>query len=113
MVRYVLRAGSLRRFLVDTARDEGRVILSCDRLFFQRRASRQAYWVQGKTKQQQMQEVLEAFELVLDQSNFMSRCGKCNGDFIPRQVLCTARDTLLARLAGSAEASAPSNVKKP
>ena len=75
------------RYLVDTAHEEGRIVLSCDKLFFRRRLTSQAYLVQGKTKQQQVAEVLEAFDLVIDQSNFMSRCGKCNGDFIPRWTL--------------------------
>ena len=79
-----MELGLSYRYLVDTAHEEGRIVLSCDKLFFRRRLTSQAYLVQGKTKQQQVAEVLEAFDLVIDQSNFMSRCGKCNGDFIPR-----------------------------
>ena len=72
--------------MVDAAVEEDRVILSCDKLFFRRRLSRQAYLVQGQTKQQQVNEVMQAFELTLEESSFMSRCGKCNGKFLPRWV---------------------------
>jgi hypothetical protein len=42
------------RFMVKSAMEEGRVILTCDRLFFTRRLSEQAFFVQGKDKQAQV-----------------------------------------------------------
>jgi len=42
------------RFMVESASDGGRVILTCDKLFFARKLSRQAFFVAGKDKQAQV-----------------------------------------------------------
>ena len=69
---------------MDAAEEEQRVILTCDRLLIRRRLSAQAYWVQATEKKKQLAEVLAAFQLEVKPATLMSRCVKCNGDFIPR-----------------------------
>lgn len=72
------------RFLVESAAVEGRVILTCDRNFMNRRLTNQAFFVQGKDKKAQLAEVIAAFGLTICHSKLLSRCAKCNGRFIGR-----------------------------
>ena len=72
------------RFLVETAEKEGRVILTCDRLFVRRGLSDQTYLVTAQDKRMQLAEVLAAFAITVEETDLLSRCAKCNGDFIPR-----------------------------
>ena len=45
------------RQLVETAEDEGRVILTCDRVFVRARHSEYTYFVRSERKQEQLEEV--------------------------------------------------------
>ena len=69
---------------METAEREGRVILTCDRLFVRRGLSDQTYLVTAQDKRMQLAEVLAAFAITVEETDLLSRCAKCNGDFIPR-----------------------------
>ena len=69
------------RFLVETAEESGRVILTKDRTLYDRRLSDQLYFVASMDKKTQGMEVVETFGIDLVQDKFLSRCVKCNGSF--------------------------------
>ena len=71
------------RWLVEKAEQEGRVVLTADRVFISAHMSEQAYFVQATTKAAQLHEVLEAFNITVTQDDLLSRCVKCNGRFLP------------------------------
>ena len=70
--------------MVDTAQQEDRVILTCDRTFIRMGYSDQAFYVRTANKKEQLKEVLAYFKISLEPSNLLSRCAKCNGTFFPR-----------------------------
>jgi uncharacterized protein with PIN domain len=59
--------------MVERAEEEGRVILTRDRTFIAASYSEQAYLVTADTKRQQLEQVLSAFNLQLDQRSLLSR----------------------------------------
>lgn len=65
--------------LVQTAEKEGRVLLTQDRMVASGRFTRLVYYVFSQRKQEQLQEVLQQFELVVPQARLLSRCVHCNG----------------------------------
>ena len=71
---------------MESAAAEGRVVLTCDRNFMNRRMTNQAFFVQGKDKKAQLAEVIAAFNLKINDSKLLSRCAKCNGRFINRYI---------------------------
>lgn len=71
------------RALVERAEAEDRVILTADRQFVARNLSDLAYLVRAQNKHQQLDEVLQAFGLAVDPDDLLSRCPKCNGEFLP------------------------------
>ncbi|KAI3425010.1 hypothetical protein D9Q98_008392 [Chlorella vulgaris] len=72
---------TIYRVMVERAEEEGRVILTRDRTFIAASYSEQAYLVTADTKRQQLEQVLSAFNLQLDQRSLLSRCARCNGEF--------------------------------
>ncbi|GAB4821276.1 hypothetical protein N2152v2_008322 [Parachlorella kessleri] len=74
---------AIYRCLVERAEEEGRVVLTRDQTFITAGYTYQAYLVRAETKQAQLQEVLRVFNLTVDEDGLLSRCGKCNGKFIP------------------------------
>ena len=70
--------------MVDQAQSEDRVILTCDSTFIRARYTEQAYMVGKGDKYSQLEEVVEFFGLQIDGDDLLSRCAKCNGEFIPR-----------------------------
>ena len=59
-----------------------RVILTADRGLLRKVGGYPAYLVRSKGKQRQMHEVTQAFGMVVDEGDIMSRCSKCNGEFL-------------------------------
>ena len=78
----------IARQMIDQAQSEGRVILTCDSVFIRARYTEQAYMVGRGDKYSQLEEVLDYFDIQIDGEDLLSRCAKCNGEFIPRQALC-------------------------
>lgn len=76
----------MHRWLVAKAEENERVILTADRGFIAARLTTQAYFVQASTKAAQLEEVLQAFNILVTQDDLLSRCVKCNGNFLPECV---------------------------
>lgn len=76
------------RKLVEQAEKEGRVLLTRDIRLLRRRLVPQnlAYRVQSLAKRDQLAEVIKTFSLTISEDNLLSRCTKCNGDFIPEPL---------------------------
>ena len=74
------------RRLVEQAEDENRVILTKDTIFYDRRLSDQVYFVHSDTKQNQLHEVVLAFNISVERDALLSRCPYCNSDFDPVPV---------------------------
>ncbi|KAK9833934.1 hypothetical protein WJX74_010215 [Apatococcus lobatus] len=91
------------RQMVDQAQAEDRVILTCDSVFIRARHTEQAYMLGRTDKYAQLEEVVEFFNLHINGGDLLSRCAKCNGEFIPRAM--TADDL-------SPEAGVPVQVKQ-
>lgn len=72
--------------MVDQAQAEERVILTCDSTFIRARHTEQAYMLGRTDKYAQLEEVVDFFKLQIDGDDLLSRCAKCNGEFIPRSV---------------------------
>ncbi|KAK9839389.1 hypothetical protein WJX84_011585 [Apatococcus fuscideae] len=89
--------------MVDQAQAEDRVILTCDSVFIRARHTEQAYMLGRTDKYAQLEEVVEFFNLHINGGDLLSRCAKCNGEFIPRAM--TADDL-------SPEAGVPVQVKQ-
>lgn len=73
--------------MIDQAQAEDRVILTCDSTFIRARYTEQAYMLGRTDKYAQLEEVVEYFQLHIDGDDLLSRCAKCNGEFIPRSVV--------------------------
>lgn len=65
--------------LVEKAEAEGRVLLTQDRMAASGRYTRSVYYVFSQRKQEQLQEILQQFELVVPEARLLSRCVHCNG----------------------------------
>ncbi|KAK9807091.1 hypothetical protein WJX73_003555 [Symbiochloris irregularis] len=76
----------VHRWLVSKAEENERVVLTADRGFIAARLTTQAYFVQATTKAAQLEEVLQAFNILVTQDDLLSRCVKCNGNFLPEAV---------------------------
>ncbi|CAL5220190.1 g2162 [Coccomyxa viridis] len=72
--------------LASVASSEQRVVLTADTVFLRARYIDQAYWVRTTNKRDQLQEVLNAFNIEVKEGSLLSRCAKCNGTFIPRPL---------------------------
>jgi uncharacterized protein with PIN domain len=71
----------VHRKLVERAELEGRVILTRDAIFMRRNLSDQAYFVKAEAKKEQLEEIVESFNLPVMQNSLLSRCARCNGEF--------------------------------
>ncbi len=76
--------GLVNRQMIDQAQSEDRVILTCDSVFIRARYTEQAYMVGRGDKYAQLEEIVEFFDLHIGEDDLLSRCAKCNGEFIPR-----------------------------
>ncbi|XP_058104854.1 uncharacterized protein LOC131248547 [Magnolia sinica] len=76
------------RQLLDKAHKEGRVLLTRDAklLKHQYLIGNQVYRVKSLLKNDQLLEVIETFQLKIDEDQLMSRCTKCNGRFIQKPL---------------------------
>lgn len=74
------------RTMVERAEAEQRVVLTRDRTFVAANYSDQAYLVQRDTKREQLEEVIEAFQLQVEEEEVLTRCARCNGEFIPEPL---------------------------
>ncbi|BDA45672.1 probable exonuclease mut-7 homolog at N-terminal half [Coccomyxa sp. Obi] len=74
------------RHLVTSAEEEGRVILTADTTFLRARYSDRGYLVRATNKREQLAEVLNAFNIKVEEDDLLSRCTRCNGTFIPRPL---------------------------
>eukprot|EP01024_Parvocaulis_polyphysoides_P007094 TRINITY_DN12138_c1_g1_i1.p1 TRINITY_DN12138_c1_g1~~TRINITY_DN12138_c1_g1_i1.p1 ORF type:complete len:445 (-),score=48.95 TRINITY_DN12138_c1_g1_i1:382-1716(-) len=71
------------RQMKDQAEEEQRVILTGDRTFVRANYSDHSYLVKSNNKKHQLIEVLKFFKVVVEADNLLSRCNKCNGQFLP------------------------------
>jgi len=71
----------VHRQLVERAEIEGRTILTRDAIFMRRNLSDQAYFVKTENKKEQLEEIVEVFQLPVMQTALLSRCARCNGEF--------------------------------
>lgn len=76
----------VHRSLVERSQAEGRVILTRDTIFIQRGLSDQAYFVVSEAKKEQLEEVVAAFKLPVERETLLTRCARCNGEFLPESV---------------------------
>ncbi|KDP30707.1 hypothetical protein JCGZ_15506 [Jatropha curcas] len=76
------------RELIDQAIKEQRVLLTRDAklLRYQYLTSNQIYRVKSLLKNDQLLEIIEAFQLTISEDQLMSRCTKCNGIFIQKPL---------------------------
>lgn len=58
------------------------MILTTDKNFAKRKYSKLVHFVTGTTKADQLHEVLERFRIRPEADQFLSRCGKCNSEFV-------------------------------
>ncbi|CAM6017089.1 unnamed protein product [Sphagnum balticum] len=84
------------RQLVEQAERESRVLLTKDSKLLRRRLVPDglAYRVKTRNKWDQLAEIIETFKIKISESDLLSRCVKCNGDFIPRPL--TAKEAAAA-----------------
>ncbi|WOL00095.1 exonuclease mut-7 [Canna indica] len=77
-----------QRHLLDQAYKEKRVILTRDAklLKYQYLVRNQVYRVKSLLKNDQLLEVIETFQLKISEDQLMSRCTKCNGNFIQKPL---------------------------
>lgn len=89
------------RQLTEQAEDQGRVVLTRDKMYMGKRYTDQAYWVRGSTKHEQLKEILQRFFYNNNNSDciggisrdmLLSRCAKCNGEFMNQDKAMTAED---------------------
>ncbi|MED6186593.1 hypothetical protein PIB30_068193 [Stylosanthes scabra] len=76
------------RELIEQARREQRVLLTRDAklLRYEYLITNQIYKVKSLLKNEQLVEVIEAFQLKISEDQLMSRCTKCNGRFIQKPL---------------------------
>ncbi|KAH9539545.1 hypothetical protein CY35_15G062900 [Sphagnum magellanicum] len=84
------------RQLVEQAERESRVLLTKDSKLLRRRLVPDglAYRVKTRNKWDQLAEIIETFKIKISESDLLSRCVKCNGDFIPLPL--TAKEAAAA-----------------
>ncbi|XP_057719631.1 uncharacterized protein LOC130934057 [Arachis stenosperma] len=77
-----------QRELIEQARREKRVLLTRDAklLRYEYLINNQIYKVKSLLKNEQLLEVIEAFQLKISEDQLMSRCTKCNGRFIQKPL---------------------------
>jgi len=90
------------RQLTEQAEDQGRVVLTRDKMYMGKRYTDQAYWVRGNTKHEQLKEILQRFfynngdgnnkDREISRDRLLSRCAKCNGEFINQDKAMTAEE---------------------
>jgi uncharacterized protein with PIN domain len=68
--------------LAEISQKDGRVLLTRDRGLLMRNQVRYGYWVRAKFPQKQVVEVLSRYNLA-DQTQYFSRCARCNGYLNP------------------------------
>lgn len=76
------------RLLINQAHSEKRVILTRDTklLKHQYLIRNQVYQVKGLLKNEQLLEIIDAFQLKICEEQLLSRCTKCNGNFIQKSL---------------------------
>ncbi|KAK7385002.1 hypothetical protein VNO78_30709 [Psophocarpus tetragonolobus] len=76
------------RMLIEQAQKEKRVILTRDAKLLRHDylTKNQIYRVKSLLKNEQLLEVIETFQLKIDEDQLMSRCTKCNGTFIQKPL---------------------------
>ncbi|XP_024388476.1 uncharacterized protein [Physcomitrium patens] len=76
------------RQLVEQATREGRILLTKDIKLLRRRLmpDNLSYFVKKSGKWEQLEEVMEVFQITVSESELLSRCVKCNGEFTPRPL---------------------------
>ncbi|KAF6146032.1 hypothetical protein GIB67_033391 [Kingdonia uniflora] len=74
------------RQLINQAQKEKRVILTRDTKLLRHGHLVNIYKIKSLLKNDQLLEVIEAFELKISEGNLMSRCTKCNGTFIQKPL---------------------------
>jgi uncharacterized protein with PIN domain len=74
------------RRLVERAEGEGRVLLTCDRVLFRAKYTDQIYFIRSAGKGEQLREVLSRFEIEVKEEQLLSRCSRCNGEFLTAPV---------------------------
>ncbi|CAK8570185.1 unnamed protein product [Lathyrus sativus] len=72
------------RELITQAQKEKRVLLTRDAKLL--RHDYQIYRVKGLLKNEQLLEIIETFQLNISENQLMSRCTKCNGQFIQKPL---------------------------
>lgn len=73
---------AIYRAMVERAEGEGRVVLTRDRTFISAAYCDQAYLVTADTKRRQLEQVLGAFGLTPQREELLTRCARCNGEFL-------------------------------
>ncbi|KAG0624463.1 hypothetical protein M758_3G249800 [Ceratodon purpureus] len=76
------------RQMVEQAMGEGRVLLTKDIKLLRRRLmpDNLAHFVKNLGKWEQLAEVMKVFQITVSESDLLSRCVKCNGEFTPRPL---------------------------
>ncbi|KAL5719116.1 hypothetical protein ACHQM5_011940 [Ranunculus cassubicifolius] len=76
------------RILIDKASKEKRILLTRDAKLLKHDyiIPNQVYFVQSLLKNDQLVEVIEKFNLQISEDQIMSRCTKCNGQFIQKPL---------------------------
>ncbi|KAL2622343.1 hypothetical protein R1flu_002548 [Riccia fluitans] len=76
------------RELVELAEKEGRILLTRDVKLLRRRLVPEnlAYRVKRQGKWQQLSEIIRIFHLSISEEQLLTRCTKCNGDFVPEAL---------------------------
>ncbi|KHN25207.1 Putative exonuclease mut-7 like [Glycine soja] len=76
------------RMLIEQAQKEKRVILTWDAKLLRHDylTQNQIYRVKSLLKNEQLLEVIEAFQIKINEDKLMSRCTKCNGTFIQKPL---------------------------
>ncbi|XLS47609.1 hypothetical protein HN51_021967, partial [Arachis hypogaea] len=77
-----------QRELIEQARREKRVLLTryAKLLRYEYLINNQIYKVKSLLKNEQLLEVIQAFQLKISEDQLMSRCTKCNGRFIQKPL---------------------------
>jgi uncharacterized protein with PIN domain len=69
--------------LAARARRESRILLTRDHKLLERRSARGGFLVQGNGPMEELRQVIEAFDLPLDEEHLFSRCVVCNRPIEP------------------------------
>ncbi|KAL3691712.1 hypothetical protein R1sor_005363 [Riccia sorocarpa] len=76
------------RELVELAEKEGRILLTRDIKLLRRKLvpTSLAYRVKRQGKWDQLAEIIQIFKLAISEDQLLTRCTKCNGDFVPKAL---------------------------